>query len=78
MTAEDLLNLGVCDAIIREAIGGAHRGLTVTAMALEQALCEHLDELSAMTPAQLIEARYAKFRAIGHLENQVVKSNRTE
>jgi acetyl-CoA carboxylase carboxyl transferase subunit alpha len=70
MTAEDLLNLGVCDAIIREAIGGAHRGLTVTAMALEQALCEHLDELSAMTPDQLIAARYAKFRAIGHLENQ--------
>src|SRR5690606_35550328 len=49
MTAEDLLNLGVCDGLVREAIGGAHRGLTVTANALEQALCEQLDVLSSLS-----------------------------
>jgi acetyl-CoA carboxylase carboxyl transferase subunit alpha len=68
MTAEDLLNFGVCDGIVREAIGGAHRGLTVTAAALEQALHEHLVELSQLSPEQLVADRYAKFRAIGHLE----------
>jgi acetyl-CoA carboxylase carboxyl transferase subunit alpha len=67
MTAEDLRNLGVCDAIIPEATGGAHRGLTVTAAALEHALVEHLDELARLTPSQLVADRYAKFRAIGHL-----------
>ncbi|PRP99305.1 acetyl-CoA carboxylase carboxyltransferase subunit alpha [Enhygromyxa salina] len=70
MTAEDLLNFGVCDGIIREAIGGAHRGLTVTAAALEQALDEHLIELAKLSPEQLIEDRYAKFRAIGHIESR--------
>lgn len=75
MTAEDLLNLGVCDGIIREAIGGAHRGLTVTAAALEQALVEHLDELCAMSPQALVDSRYAKFREIGHIENRTAASD---
>jgi acetyl-CoA carboxylase carboxyl transferase subunit alpha len=68
MTAEDLLNLGICDQIVREAIGGAHRGLTITSASLEEALHSQLTELCALTPAELLTARYAKFRAIGHLE----------
>ncbi|HLT37274.1 MAG TPA: acetyl-CoA carboxylase carboxyltransferase subunit alpha [Enhygromyxa sp.] len=68
MTAEDLLNLGVCDQIVREAIGGAHRGLTITAAALEEALHSQLEQLCATSIDELLAARYAKFRAIGHLE----------
>jgi acetyl-CoA carboxylase carboxyl transferase subunit alpha len=74
MTAEDLLNFGVCDAIVREAVGGAHRGLTVTAAALEQALHEQLEELAQLSPDELIADRYAKFRAIGHLETGAAES----
>jgi acetyl-CoA carboxylase carboxyl transferase subunit alpha len=74
MTAEDLLNLGVCDQIVREAIGGAHRGLTVTAAALEQAIHAQLERLCGLSTAELLAARYAKFRAIGHLES--VEANR--
>src|SRR5690606_26218418 len=74
MTAEDLLNLGVCDGLVREAIGGAHRGLTVTANALEQALCEQLDVLSSLSAEQLVAERYAKFRAIGHMVEAQVKT----
>jgi acetyl-CoA carboxylase carboxyl transferase subunit alpha len=69
MTAEDLLNLRVCDQIVREAIGGAHRGLTVTAAALEEALHGQLEQLCAMSTEELLAARYAKFRAMGHLEH---------
>jgi acetyl-CoA carboxylase carboxyl transferase subunit alpha len=72
MTAEDLLNFGVCDGIVREAIGGAHRGLTFTAGELEQALAEHLDELCALPTETLLERRYQKFRAIGHLERRAL------
>ncbi|KIG15101.1 Acetyl-coenzyme A carboxyl transferase alpha chain [Enhygromyxa salina] len=74
MTAEDLLNFGVCDGIIREAIGGAHRGLTVTAAALEQALDEHLIELAKLSPEQLVADRYTKFRQIGHIESRAASS----
>ena len=71
MTAEDLLNLGICDGIVREAVGGAHRGLTVTAAALEQAVAEQFDELCALPVEDLLAARYSKFRAIGHVEERL-------
>ena len=71
MTSEDLLNFGVCDQIVREAVGGAHRGLTVTAGALEQALDDQLQQLCALSVDELLAGRYAKFRAIGHLETLV-------
>lgn len=69
MTAEDLLNLGVCDEIVPEAVGGAHRGLTATAVALKKALTRHLGELSAMSVDERTAARYDKFRKMGHLEH---------
>ena len=68
MTAEDLCHLGICDERIPEAIGGAHRGLTVTAAALQEALRRHLAELVAMPVDARLQRRYEKFRRIGHLE----------
>ena len=68
MTAPDLVSLGICDEIVPEAAGGAHRGLTATATALAEALRRHYAELRALTPAARRDARYAKFRRMGHLE----------
>jgi acetyl-CoA carboxylase carboxyl transferase subunit alpha len=68
MTAEDLLDLGICDAIVREPVGGAHRGLTVTASALKQALVEQLDALGELSVDALLQQRYEKYRRMGHLE----------
>jgi acetyl-CoA carboxylase carboxyl transferase subunit alpha len=68
MTAEDLLDLGICDAIVREPVGGAHRGLTVTAAALKQALLEQLDALAELSVEALLQQRYDKYRRMGHLE----------
>jgi acetyl-CoA carboxylase carboxyl transferase subunit alpha len=66
MTAGDLLRLGICDEIVPEAVGGAHRGLTVTAAALQDALRRHLDELSSIDPDERVKLRYQKYRRIGH------------
>ncbi len=68
MTALDLHNMGICDEIVPESQGGAHRGLTETAQALAESLGRHLDELEKLDEAALLEDRYQKFRAIGHLE----------
>ena len=65
LTATDLVELGVCDEIIPEAPGGAHRDLAVTAAKLRIALKRHLRELTALSPGELIERRYQKFRAMG-------------
>ncbi len=68
MTAHDLVSLGVCDEIVREAPGGAHRGLTTTALSLQAALERHFGELKALGVEERRDQRYAKFRRIGHLE----------
>jgi len=65
LTATDLVELGVCDEIVPEAPGGAHRDLAVTAAKLRIALKRHLRELTALSPGELIERRYQKFRAMG-------------
>ncbi len=68
MTAHDLVSLGVCDEIVQEAPGGAHRGLTATAQALQVVLLRHFAELKALDVEARRDQRYAKFRRIGHLE----------
>ncbi len=65
LTAPDLTQLGICDEIIPEAAGGAHRNAAVTAAKLRRALKQHLRELVDLPPAELVERRYQKFRKMG-------------
>jgi acetyl-CoA carboxylase carboxyl transferase subunit alpha len=65
MTAADLYRFGICDAIVPEPPGGAHRDVDQAAHAIGDAIAAQLEVLDAMTPAQLREDRYRKFRAIG-------------
>jgi acetyl-CoA carboxylase carboxyl transferase subunit alpha len=65
MTAPDLLKLGLIDGIIPEPHEGAHADPDGAAEALRITLREALASLAGMTPAQLIEQRYQKFRAMG-------------
>jgi acetyl-CoA carboxylase carboxyl transferase subunit alpha len=62
--AQDIIQLGVIDEIIHEPVGGAHRDHEATAQALGSAIRQHLAELKALTPEQLVEDRYQKFRAM--------------
>jgi acetyl-CoA carboxylase carboxyl transferase subunit alpha len=65
LTAPDLVSLGICDEIIAEAPGGAHRDLAITAARVRTSLKRHLRELSKLSRGELIEQRYQKFRAMG-------------
>jgi len=62
--AQDIIELGVIDEIIHEPVGGAHRDHEATALAMGSAIRSHLAELMDMTPEQLVEDRYQKFRAM--------------
>jgi acetyl-CoA carboxylase carboxyl transferase subunit alpha len=68
MTSHDLVGLGICDEVIPETLGGAHRGLPATAAALHDTLRRHLAELAALSVEERLERRYAKFRRMGHVE----------
>ena len=67
LTAPDLLHLGVCDEIIPESAGGAHRNAPVTAARLRTAIKKHLRELTAMSTTEMLERRYQKFRTMGRV-----------
>jgi acetyl-CoA carboxylase carboxyl transferase subunit alpha len=66
LTAEDLKALGLIDGIIPEPPGGAHEDADATAGNLRTELRARLDELSRLTPAELVEHRYTKFRQMGN------------
>ncbi len=65
LTAPDLVRLGVCDEIVPEAAGGAHRHPIETSDNLRAVLKRCLSELKALEPCTLLEQRYRKFRAMG-------------
>jgi acetyl-CoA carboxylase carboxyl transferase subunit alpha len=65
LTAPDLVSLDICDEVIPEAPGGAHRDPAITAARVRVSLKRHLRDLCKLTPDELVEARYQKFRAMG-------------
>ena len=65
MTAPDLLKLGLIDGIVAEPKEGAHADPDGAAEALRITLREALAGLRGMTPKELIDDRYKKFRAMG-------------
>jgi acetyl-CoA carboxylase carboxyl transferase subunit alpha len=65
MTSPDLLELGLIDGIVPEPGEGAHTNPDNAAEALGVVLRQALVELSWMSPKQLIDDRYEKFRRMG-------------
>src|SRR5262245_24661177 len=72
ITAPDLLKLELIDEIVKDPVGGAHLDYDAAAGLLDQAIARHLDELTSMTPAERLDARYAKFRLMGRLGQSFV------
>ena len=65
ITATDLQQLGVVDAILPEPSGGTHWAPLEAAETLKTALLEQLDQLEGLSEPELLEQRYAKFRRMG-------------
>jgi len=70
ITAPDLLELKLIDEIVPEPEGGAHYDPDAAAKLLKPFLSRSLDELAALSPAQLLEQRYEKFRRMGQFFSQ--------
>ncbi len=65
ITAPEILRLGVIDEIIPEAPGGAHRDFDLTAQNLAAAVRKHLARLALLSPRELKDQRYNKYRRMG-------------
>ena len=65
ITAQDLLQLKLIDAIVAEPEGGAHRQPETAIEAVGEQIAKGLAEMDGMTGAQLLKARRDKFLSMG-------------
>lgn len=65
LTSQDLFNLGLIDEIIPEPRGGAHKDPEQTALNIKERIIKHLEELKKISPTEVAEKRYKKYRGIG-------------
>lgn len=65
ITAQDLLEYGIIDNIIKEPTGGAHTDIDFIANEIKINLVEAIEELTKISPEALVDHRYNKFREIG-------------
>ena len=65
ITAEDLVRLGVAEAIIEEPLGGAHNDLDKISENIKEYLSQKIPEKLQKDIDVLLKERYTKFRKIG-------------
>jgi acetyl-CoA carboxylase carboxyl transferase subunit alpha len=70
LTARDMLEAGIIDAMIPEPLGGAHRDPALTVRNVGQYLRAALEELKPVPTDQLIEQRYQRYRRLGVFRTQ--------
>jgi acetyl-CoA carboxylase carboxyl transferase subunit alpha len=66
ITAADLKRLGAVDEIVPEPAGGAQKDHKAAAQFVKKAVVAALKDLAKVPVADLVAARYAKFRAMGN------------
>jgi acetyl-CoA carboxylase carboxyl transferase subunit alpha len=65
ITAQDLLQLKIIDAIVPEPVGGAHRAPEETIDAVADQIAAGLKEMEGISGEELLRQRRAKFLAMG-------------
>ena len=73
ITAQRLKTLGLIDRIVSEPLGGAHRDHPAMAQTLKKALQDALKNLSGMSTAELLAARYERLMSYGRYKEQDVR-----
>ena len=66
ITAPDLKRLGAVDEVVKEPAGGAQKNHKLAAANVKKAVLAALKTLKGVPADELVEARYAKFRAMGN------------
>jgi len=70
LAAPDLLKLKLIDDVIPEPVGGAHYDHIAAARSFQESVLRHLDELAALSTAELLSHRYDKFRSFGEWQGK--------
>jgi len=74
ITGPDLVKLGIVDEVLKEPSGGNNWAPLQAGDTLKNAIEKHLSELLALSPDELRDNRYSKFRKMGkYLESQAIE-----
>lgn len=74
-TSADVAELGcIIDDVIDEPIGGAHNDVKQTGEFVKSCLKKHLAQLQQLSPEELVEQRYQKFRAMTVMQEEAVEA----
>jgi len=65
VTPKDLLEMKICDQIIDEPLGGAHRNFKEAASILKDVLLKELDVLKKSSPTSFLDHRIERYEKIG-------------
>ena len=65
LTAQDLYNLGVCDTVVAEPLGGAHRNRDAAIQAVGEAIHESLQRMIHLDGGRIKAIRREKFLEVG-------------
>lgn len=65
ITADGLMDMGVCDRIIPEPLGGAHRDPVQASQNIKKAILDEMEKLSGWETPEIIYQRQMKFRKVG-------------
>ena len=67
---EELIKFDIVDEIIPEPLGGAHREPQEAALLLKAALLKYFKKASGLSPQELLNTRYKKYRSIGEFNEK--------
>jgi acetyl-CoA carboxylase carboxyl transferase subunit alpha len=69
-TPKDLLEIGICDRIVEEPNGGAHRDFEASCNSLKNVLLNELENLSSIDENDFLQNRIDKYDKLGFFEDK--------
>lgn len=76
LDADNMLEFGLIDGIVREPLGGAHNAPEEMAKALKKHICAELNKLTGVDPDKRIMDRIDKYSKMGHYRELAPANNK--
>lgn len=76
LDADNMLEFGLIDGIVREPLGGAHNAPEEMAKALKKHICAELNKLTGLDPDKRIMDRIDKYSKMGHYRELAPANNK--
>jgi len=69
VTPEDLVEMGICDEIIKEPVGGAHREFEKTVNTLKTSILLEIKKLETIDPEDFLDQRISRYEKMGKISD---------